>query len=857
MATTFKEKVSAGFARAGQETKKKLDKTEAASTYERIDNLGDLAYKDLITAEEVHPEFLPSMKGPQGDQGFGFYGGYVTLNATLAQWKVYGTVGSTFAWTCDTTNIREGDYGIVTGRVTDLGHTGAQIIYKVTAKTNTGVNGITIGFLCGEKGYHFTPSVDGKGNLSWTNDGGLTNPATQNIRGYHFTPSVDGVGNLSWTNNGELENPATQNIRGYHFTPFVDENSNLSWTNNGQMENPPTRNIRGWHFTPSVDNDGNLSWTNNGGMTNPATKNIRGPRGFHFTPSVSDEGVISWTNNGGLSNPTSVDIRGRGVYQVEPIQQQISQADWLNIFVLELYPLEVKDNSFLKVGDIALVYARVDDGEKLQNACLFARVSSIGNTSNSDGTITHKIYVKAVGAFTSGKDGLDGQDGKDGAKGDRGPRGSSLFPVVAAGTGWNLTHEQWEKFVYGLEVTFTADLMENDFNADDIVVFTGTVSDIDDGEVTVFARIKGIKMLESNKAQLTLSVVSKVYSSLRGPRGYDGATFTPSVDSLGNLSWSNNAGLENPATVNIKGKDGTIYFPEMDEDGNLTWTVYGDYPIAEPVNLKGPKGDTGSAGATFTPSVSSSGVLSWTNNAGLANPSSVNIKGPSGNDGANGNDGATFTPSVSPSGVLSWSNNAGLANPASVNIKGPKGDTGPAGPSGGVQTVNGISPDANGNIQIEVGSSGGGGSGDGIPRTGDRGVLAGFEKFEHGVADWSDMEAMFGSVKTINASSSDVFFAVGPVVVENGTPDNAVKTLLGAHSDPLASEFSSWTKVVVCFSEPIIMLDSRWLWAGGDAPVLEAGCVLVLHWNTDFGVASAINITGDQFEQLIGAILSE
>ena len=35
----------------------------------------------------------------------------------------------------------------------------------------------------GAAGTTFTPHVDGNGNLSWTNDGGLDNPATQNIRG--------------------------------------------------------------------------------------------------------------------------------------------------------------------------------------------------------------------------------------------------------------------------------------------------------------------------------------------------------------------------------------------------------------------------------------------------------------------------------------------------------------------------------------------------------------------------------------------------------------------------------------------------------------------------------------------------
>lgn len=42
----------------------------------------------------------------------------------------------------------------------------------------------------------------------------------------------------------------------------------------------------------------------------------------------------------------------------------------------------------------------------------------------------------------------------------------------------------------------------------------------------------------------------------KGDKGDDGATFTPSVDSAGNLSWSNDKGLANPPTVNIKGPKG-------------------------------------------------------------------------------------------------------------------------------------------------------------------------------------------------------------------------------------------------------------------------------------------------------------
>ena len=58
-----------------------------------------------------------------------------------------------------------------------------------------------------------------------------------------------------------------------------------------------------------------------------------------------------------------------------------------------------------------------------------------------------------------------------------------------------------------------------------------------------------------------------------------GATFTPSVSADGTLSWTNDGGLPNPQSVNIKG----------------------------PAGPAGPDGTDGSNGATFTPSVSADG----------------------------------------------------------------------------------------------------------------------------------------------------------------------------------------------------------------------------------------------------------
>ena len=42
----------------------------------------------------------------------------------------------------------------------------------------------------------------------------------------------------------------------------------------------------------------------------------------------------------------------------------------------------------------------------------------------------------------------------------------------------------------------------------------------------------------------------------KGDQGLTGYIFTPSIDSEGNVSWTNNGGLTNPATVNVKGAKG-------------------------------------------------------------------------------------------------------------------------------------------------------------------------------------------------------------------------------------------------------------------------------------------------------------
>lgn len=45
-------------------------------------------------------------------------------------------------------------------------------------------------------------------------------------------------------------------------------------------------------------------------------------------------------------------------------------------------------------------------------------------------------------------------------------------------------------------------------------------------------------------------------ADLKGEQGETGYIFTPSIDDEGNVSWTNNGGLDNPTAVNVKGEKG-------------------------------------------------------------------------------------------------------------------------------------------------------------------------------------------------------------------------------------------------------------------------------------------------------------
>ena len=66
--------------------------------------------------------------------------------------------------------------------------------------------------------------------------------------------------------------------------------------------------------------------------------------------------------------------------------------------------------------------------------------------------------------------------------------------------------------------------------------------------------------------------VKDILLAARDSGEFDGATFTPSVDTDGNLSWTNDKGRDNPATVNIKGYSPAILVREIEGGRELVIT---------------------------------------------------------------------------------------------------------------------------------------------------------------------------------------------------------------------------------------------------------------------------------------------
>ena len=169
----------------------------------------------------------------------------------------------------------------------------------------------------------------------------------------------------------------------------------------------------------------------------------------------------------------------------------------------------------------------------------------------------------------------------------------------------------------------------------------------------------------SNKAVLDGITAEKVATwdnGTAGADGEDGATFTPSVSSDGTLSWSNDKGLANPASVKIKGEAGAAG-AKGDKGDPFT---YDDFTAAQLAALKGEKGDKGETGEQ--------GVKGDKGEQGEQGQQGIQgVKGDTGATGANGQDGKSAYQIALDNGFV------GTQAEWLASLKGDKGDTGASG----------------------------------------------------------------------------------------------------------------------------------------------------------------------------------
>ena len=546
-----------------------------------------------------------AFKGEKGDDG-----AYVVSMEKTAQ------AGTTSTYTITMSDGQTFDFEVtaVQGEKGDTGATGQQ-----GAKGDTGATGTT-----------YTPSVSEEGILSWTNDGGKENPAAVSIKGPQGETGPQGAQGPQGI-QGEKGDTGERGPRGLQGETGPQGEQGIQGPKGDTGEQGP-QGIQG-----ATGETGPQGEQGKQGIQGPkGDTGEQGPRGLQgetgpkgpqgpagndgvtFTPTVSADGVISWMNDGSKNNPAPVNIKGpqgergaqgaqgpkgetgqgfitKGYYATAAALQAAvtspAAGDAYGVGTAEPYDIYIWDAIGKKwVNNGPLQGAKGADGK--DGTTFTPSVSASGDLSwtNADGK-TNPATVNIRGPQgIQGEKGATGATGPQGEQGTQGPKGA--------------TGEQGPQGKQGA---------------------TGP-----QGET-------GPRGPQGDK----------------GETGATGTTFTPAVSAAGVLSWTNDGGKANPASVSIKGPKG-----DQGETGP-----------------QGPQGDKGATGATGPQG--KTGPQGEKGATGATGP-----KGPQGEKGATGATGTTFTPAVSAAGVLSWTNDGGKANPASVSIKGPKGATGDAGPQG-------------------------------------------------------------------------------------------------------------------------------------------------------------------------------
>ena len=249
----------------------RLDITDANGSFTTQNLVGPQGGKgDPFTYDDFTPEQLEDLTGPQGDVGPDGFSPTVTLNPDNTE-DVYKLDITTKGGSFNTPNLK--------GPKGDQGEQGDSAVSAINPRGDYSADAdpaYTLNdYITFTDGNTYVCKADNPTNEPPV-DGTVNDPYWQIIalRGAQGLPG----------------DPGENGAKGATFTPVVDDNANLSWTNDGGLTNPETKNIRGPHgftFTPALSEDGELSWSNDGGLENPDPVNLTGPKGAD-APQIDD-----------------------------------------------------------------------------------------------------------------------------------------------------------------------------------------------------------------------------------------------------------------------------------------------------------------------------------------------------------------------------------------------------------------------------------------------------------------------------------------------------------------------------------------------------------------------------------------
>ena len=217
----------------------------------------------------------------------------------------------------------------------------------------------------------------------------------------------------------------------------------------------------------------------------------------------------------------------------------------------------VENASEFDVGDFGIVQYAISDRNNTIGY-VTCKVTAVGADS---------LTVNGIGISVAGADGADGKDGAPGADGKDGAATVQIGTVTTGAPGsqasvtnvgadnaaiLNFTIPRGATGAAGKDGTNGADGKDG-VNGQDGAAATIQIGEVITGTPGTNASVENTG---TENAAILKFTIPRGATGTPGADGKDGVTFTPSVDTNGDLSWSNDGGLPNPETVNVRGAQG-------------------------------------------------------------------------------------------------------------------------------------------------------------------------------------------------------------------------------------------------------------------------------------------------------------